>query len=787
MRKLDFCKDWLFGKADGGEMKKVTLPHDAMLGEERLPDNPSGSGGAFFSGNAYRYEKFFEVPPEWRGKKVIFQFEGIYQTAVIYLNHQEAGKVFNGYTTTEIAADSFLQYGSQNLIQVEVDNRNQPNSRWYSGAGIYRPVWIYLAEKDGIELHGVKVKTVSYSPAQIEVSVSAGRGTSEITILDGAEEIAKARGNRVTIDIPDAKLWSDETPNLYTCHVELHEGGLDDVWEESFGIRKLEWSPEGLFVNGRNVLLRGGCLHHDNGLLGACGYEEAEWRKVRIMKEQGFNAIRSSHNPCSESMLKACDALGMYMMDETWDMWYRHKTKYDYADFFQDNFRSDLHTMVNKDFNHPCVIFYSIGNEVSEPASKEGLALEKEMIEYLHELDSDRAVTAGFNLTIIANAAKGEQLYDGEGGMNAGESNATEMPKMDSAMFNQLAQQIGIGMNHAADSDEADAAITPAMDLLDIAGYNYASGRYPLEGEKHPGRILFGSETFPQDIGQNWEMVKKYPYIFGDFMWTAIDYIGEAGIGAWSDAADAMGFGNPYPWLLGGAGVIDLLGNPDGQALYAKTVWGLSDVPLIAVRPVNMSDATTTRSVWRGTNAFPSWSWRGCEGKPALVEVYAEGAEVELTVNGKTVERKKLEAKKACFETVYEAGEIEAAAYDENGTEISRSRLKSAEGELHIRILPETQAVKGKLLYVNINICDEKGVVESNADQKMQVSVEGGELLAFGSANPRTEESYLSGEFTSFHGKTQAVIRVGNDETLKICVTAEKEQTEASFDVAENR
>ena len=785
MRKLDFCKGWLFGKADGGEMKKVTLPHDAMLGEERLPDNPSGSGGAYFSGNAYRYEKTFEAPQEWSDKKVIFQFEGIYQTAVIYLNHQEAGRVFNGYTTTEIAADPFLQYGSQNLIQVEVDNTNQPNSRWYSGAGIYRPAWICLTEKDGIELHGVKIKTVSYSPAQIEVSVSAGRGTPEITILDGAEEIARARGNRVTIDIPDAKLWSDETPNLYTCHVELHEEGLDDVWEESFGIRKLEWSPEGFFVNGRNVLLRGGCLHHDNGLLGACGYGEAEWRKVRLMKEQGFNAIRSSHNPCSESMLEACDALGMYMMDETWDMWYRHKTKYDYAAFFRDNFRADLHTMVNKDFNHPCVIFYSIGNEVSEPASAEGLAFEKEMIECLHKLDPDRAVTAGFNLTIIANAAKGEQLYDGEGGMNAGESNATEMPKMDSAMFNQLAQQIGIGMNHAADSDEADAAITSAVDLLDIAGYNYASGRYPLEGEKHPGRILFGSETFPQDIGQNWEMVKKYPYIFGDFMWTAVDYIGEAGIGAWSDAADTMGFGNPYPWLLGGAGVIDLLGNPDGQALYAKTVWGLSDVPLIAVRPVNMSDETTTRSVWRGTNAFPSWSWRGCEGKPALVEVYAEGAEAELIVNGKTVERKKLEAKKACFETVYEAGEIEAVAYDENGTEISRSRLTSAEGELHIRILPETRAVKGKLLYVNINICDEKGVVESNADQKMRISVAGGELLAFGSANPRTEESYLAGEFTSFHGRTQAVIYVGNGEKLKICVTAEKERVEGSFDVAE--
>ena len=222
------------------------------------------------------------------------------------------------------------------------------------------------------------------------------------------------------------------------------------------------------------------------------------------------------------------------------------------------------------------------------------------------------------------------------------------------------------------------------------------------------------------------------------------------------------------------------------QALYAKTVWGLSDVPLLAIRPVNMSDETTKRSVWRGTNAVPSWSWRGCEGKQALVEVYAEGAEAELIINGRVVERKKLEAKKACFETVYEAGEIEAVAYDQNGTEISRSRLTSAEGKLHIGIIPETQAVRGKLLYVNINICDIKGVVESNADRKMQISVEGGELLAFGSANPRTEESYLAGEFTSFRGRTQAVIRVGNDEKLKICVTTEKEQVDASFDVVEN-
>ncbi|MCQ2500111.1 MAG: DUF4982 domain-containing protein [Lachnospiraceae bacterium] len=783
MQKIDFCRDWSFGKADSRERKRITLPHDAMLEEERLADNPSGAGGAYFSGGAYQYEKIFEVPVEWRQKKVVLQFEGIYQTAVIYLNHQEIGKVYNGYSTTEIVADPFLNYGGQNLIQVSVDNQNQPNSRWYSGAGIYRPVWIYLTEKEGIALHGVKIRTMSCNPAQIEVTVSAGKGTPVITITDGEKEVARVSGNCAAIDIPDAKLWSDESPNLYTCHVELHEDGVDDVWEENFGIRKTEWSTEGLFVNGKKTLLRGGCVHHDNGLLGACGYEEAEWRKVRIMKEAGFNAIRSSHNPCSRAMLDACDAMGMYMLDETWDMWYRHKTKYDYAEFFQDNYRADLQAMVDKDFNHPSVIFYSIGNEVSEPASQEGLAVEKEMVSLLHDLDPDKAVTAGFNLTIIANAAKGSQLYDGEGGMNTGEAENMEMPKMDSAMFNQLAQQIGFGMNHAADSDEADAAITPAIELLDIAGYNYASGRYPLEGEKHPDRILFGSETFPQDIGHNWELVEKYPYIFGDFMWTAWDYLGEAGIGAWSDFPDAMGFGNPYPWLLGGAGVIDLLGDPDGQALYAKTVWGLSEVPQIAVRPVNMSDAKTNRSIWRGTNAIPSWSWRGCEGNQALVEIYAEGAEAELRINGKIVERKTLEMKKACFETVYEAGEIEAVAYDHDGRELSRNRLTSAREKLHIGIVPETAAVSGKLLYVNVNICDDAGIIECNADEKLQISVDGGELLAFGSAIPRTEESYLTGTFTTYRGRSQAVIRVGKDEELKICITTEEKQTEVSFPV----
>lgn len=288
-------------------------------------------------------------------------------------------------------------------------------------------------------------------------------------------------------------------------------------------------------INGQETLLRGGCVHHDNGILGACAYAEAEERKVRIMKEYGYNAIRSAHNPCSRAMLDACDRLGMYMMDETWDMWYQHKSKYDYATDFMDNYEDDIARMVAKDYNHPSVILYSIGNEISEPSKEEGTA----------------------------------QADGGEGAESAPQM--PDMSQMNSTMFNQMTMMIGTGMNHSADGEEADKATSPILDAVDIAGYNYASGRYPLEGEAHPNRIVFGSETFPQDIPVNWAMVEQYPYLIGDFMWTAWDYLGEAGIGAWAYTDDAMSFDKPYPWLIGGAGVIVLTGYQDWRRHWFRS------------------------------------------------------------------------------------------------------------------------------------------------------------------------------------------------------------------------
>ena len=615
MLRQSFNEDWIFNKAGKEERRKVTLPHDAMLEEKRTADAPSGSAGAYFHGDIYTYEKEFEAPKEWERQHILFQFEGVYRNAKVFLNGKEAGGAAYGYIPFFVCADGLLQYGSKNIIQVVADVSRQPDSRWYSGGGIYRPVWLWTGAKEHIEPEGICISTLSYEPARILVEVRHNGGDVGVEILDkDGKTVTSGTGQRLEMDIPDAALWSEDVPDLYTCRVQLSKDGtVTDTAETAFGIRKVEWSSNGLTINGKGTLLRGGCIHHDNGILGAATYAESEERRVRILKEAGFNALRISHNPASAALLEACDRYGMYVLDESWDMWFHHKSKFDYASDWRKNYKYDLQALVERDFNHPSVIMYSIGNEVSEPAKEEGLAVIKEMVEYLHGADPNRAVTGGFNLMIIASAKKGKGVYDEEGGRK--NDNDKAMSGMNSTMFNMVNNMVGTGMNRAANSRKADMATAPALDLLDIAGYNYASGRYPLEAKAHPKRVIMGSETFPQDIAKNWKMVKEYPYLIGDFMWTAWDYLGEAGLGEWAYTPDGKGFNKSYPWLLADCGALDILGNPNGELYLAQAAWGMLDnQPVIAVQPVNHPGTKPAKMVWRGTNAQPGWSYRGCEG-----------------------------------------------------------------------------------------------------------------------------------------------------------------------------
>lgn len=779
MKQLDFNSGWTFRKAeeDPGEARPVTLPHDAMIHEARDPSAPGGSDNAYFPGGCYVYEKTFPAPDAAHCEVL---FEGVYRNATVALNGEPLASHRYGYTPFAVELDGKLNPGN-NTLTVTVDNKDTPNARWYTGSGIYRPVQLLLGGQTRIRRDGIKVKTLSLDPAQVRVTVSATGGTPTVTLLDPAgKAVATGQETELTFTVHEAQLWSEETPALYTCRVTLEEGDkVEDEAEVTFGIRTIAWNPrQGLLVNDRPVKLRGACVHHDNGIVGACAFPESEDRRVRLLKQAGFNAIRSAHNPCSYAMLDACDRYGVYLIDEAWDIWYNHKTRFDYASDWEEHWQEDLTAMADRDYNHPGVIAYSIGNEVSEPAEDKGVALARQMVELLHELDGTRPVTGGINLMIVDRASRGKGLYANDGSGVAAQKKQQKKAdkegevKNASLMFNIMASMIGTGMNKAANSKHADASTSPVLDALDLAGYNYASGRYKKDGTLHPNRVIYGSETFPQDIAKNWAMVESLPYLVGDFMWAGWDYLGEVGIGAWSYDG-GMPFGRPYPWLLAGSGVIDILGCPDFSCRYAATIWGKLGHPAIGVRPCNHPGKRPSKSVWRATNAIESWSWQGCEGNPTTVEVCAEGAFVVLHLNGKRVGRKRLKDKKAAFRLCYTPGTLEAVVYDENSKATGRAVLRSATGPLQLHLEPEGESFRpGQVVYLPLTIQGANGEVESAADCAISVQVTGGELLGLGSANPCTTDRFDTGSCTTYQGHALAVVRLG-DGPATVTVGAE--------------
>lgn len=763
MIKQEFNKNWLFWK-ENSPKQIVNLPHDAMQTEIRSADAESGAGCAYFHGGIYHYEKTFFAPNVWEQRHVLFQFEGVWQKSRVLINGVEAGGAVYGFAPFFVCVDRMLRYGTENVIEVIADNTLMPNSRFYTGAGIYRPVWLWTGEKGCIEPEQIKIKTLSIAPARICVETAAD---TQIEILDGDTVVADGKGPKAEITIPNPTLWSAETPYLYTCRVK----NAVDTDSTRFGIRTVTWDNKGLYVNGRKTLLKGGCVHHDNGIVGACAYAESDWRKVKLLKEAGFNAIRCAHNPANTALLDACDTIGLYVMDETWDMWYRKKTLHDYSTQFMEHYKENIQAMVRRDQPHPSVILYSIGNEVSEPAEEKGVALAKEMIAFFHSLDDSRPVTAGINLMIVSRTAGGNAIYSEDGGLNQTQDPNEKMSGMNSTMFNIMAMAVGRGMNMAANFGQADAATTPVLDALDIAGYNYASGRYRMEGKKHPDRLIFGSETFPQDIARNWRLVQKLPWLIGDFMWSAIDYLGETGSGSWIYPPDKKGWDKPYPWLLAEQGAIDLLGCPTGDMYLAQAVWGVLKAPAIAVQPPIHGNAHPAKSTWRGSNGIPCWSWSGCEGSRTVVEVYTDQPVVELKLNGKRVGKKAVHGCKAVFVLKYAPGCLEAVAYDGKKRRVSTTALETATHADICLVQEETLLKDGDIRYIAVNIGDEHGNVEGSRNKKLTAQVTGGTLLAFGSAAPKTEERYLDGSYTTYYGRALAAVRLQPGEETMLTVS----------------
>ena len=760
--------------------KTVTLPHDAMLAEPRTALSAGGTNTGWYEGYDYEYRRTLTVPENELADTHILEFEGVYHNAEVWLNGQKAAFRPYGYTNFYVDCAPYLHAG-ENELRVIAHNADQPNSRWYSGAGIYRPVQLWTAGGAHIALNGVKIRTLSLDPAVVEVRVkTTAPGTVRLTVDDLPAVQQESDGEAVfTLTLDNARLWTPETPNLYTCRVSF----ADDEVTETFGVRKVEWGTDGFLFNGKRHIIQGACIHHDNGLLGAVCDPDAVARKVRLLKENGYNAIRSAHNPCSKALLAECDRQGMLVMDEYIDHWYIHKTEHDYVDYFNEWWHQDLTDMVEKDYNHPCVVLYSTGNEVSETAQKRGIALTKEMTDFLHGLDDSRPVTCGVNIFFNFLSSIGFGVYSDEKAKKEAEraekakqrgEKAAKKKAVGSQFFNNLAGLLGDEfMKRGATLHGCDVKTRDAFANMDIAGYNYGIYRYKHDLKKYPQRLILGSETFCNDAYKFRELAKQEPRLVGDFVWAGMDYLGEVMVGSWEYADYAETFDGGPGWVSAGSGRIDLTGKPLGEALYTRVALEADNGPYIAVCPVNHTGDRHSPSAWKMTNAMPSWSWTGCEGRKANVEVYARAARVDLVLNGHTVGSKTL--KNDClakFSIPYESGTLEAVSYDAADHEIGRCKLQSAGGTTRLTLDAEEPTVKpGHLCYIRLRYTDENGITKPLARGSIQVQVRGGTLVGLGSACPFNKHSYLDSETDTYYGEALAIVRMGDGDAMTIAAS----------------
>lgn len=787
MKKLDFNRDWTCrALKDGATAIPVTLPHDAMRTEARVNTSLGEGNIGWYEGGDYEYVKRFAVPAELKDKRLVLEFESVYHNAEVWVNGQKAAYRPYGYTNFYVELNPWLKPDAENEIRVIARNADQPNSRWYSGTGIFRPVWLYALDEGYILINGIRIETLSIHPARLRMRVRTSRpGTVKVEIIDEENIVAAASDMTgsddmadMKIDVPDAKLWNVDTPNLYTARVTFEQ----DVVEETFGIRTLTWTPEkGVAVNGERVIIRGACIHHDNGILGACTYPEAEARRIRILKESGYNAVRSAHNPASKYQLEACDKLGMLMMDEYVDCWYMHKTQYDYAGYVSEWWKQDMKDMVEKDYNHPCVIMYSTGNEVAETAQPKGVALQKEFTEYLHSLDPTRPVTCGINIFFNFLSSMGMGVYSdekakqqAEAAKKAAQDSAAKKPKkkhVGSEFYNVLAATVGCDfMKFGAWLPPCDWKTRDAFAAMDIAGYNYGNWRYRKDSRKYPKRLILGSETLIGDAYSFWETAKKIPQVVGDFVWAGWDYIGECGDGG-PEFADYRSEA-PEDRVRGGTCRIDMTGKKTPEVDFTRVAFELEKGPRLAVFPAYEAEKPNI-SGWQLTRAQRSWSWPGCDGRQTSVEVYARAASVELFVNGASVGKKRV--RKGCrvvFKTTYHDGELTVVSYDKNGAEIGRDTLRTAGKATQLRLEPESDACKpGEMVYFRVRYTDENDEVKPMEKHAVRFTAENGAIIGAGSAASYFKGNFAQSETPTYFGEAQVIIQAGTPGTLRVRAT----------------
>lgn len=784
----------------------VTLPHDAMIDTARNPDLPNGSSTGFFDGGTWEYTRSLFAPADWADKRVFLEFEGVYRSSLIYVNGALGGQWPAGYTGFTVPLNDYLDFGADNTIQVEA--RVHRDSRWYTGAGIHRPVHLLVVDPVHVPTDGVTITASDISDQFATVTVetdivnTSGRRAAvrAHTRLIGPDGVVVAAAeapasltagdattlrHRMTVSTPAR--WSPDQPTLYLAEITIDlDGELVDERRVRFGIRDLRVDAQrGLRLNGVELKLRGACIHHDNGLLGAAAIGRAEYRRVELLKAAGFNAIRSSHNPLSRAMLDACDELGVLVMDEAFDQWTRSKNDFDYTLDFTIWWEQDVEAMVRKDRNHPSVFAYSAGNEIPEVATPHGGRLARIIANRIRQLDPTRFVT---------NAVNGQLAVIHEWIAQAMAAGAGDTGAFEGMGINTMMTQLGEFGNMIGASEIATRRTEEAFAASDIAGMNYTEARYELDRELFPNRVIVGAETFSTQIDRLWALVQKNRHVIGDFTWTGWDYLGEVGIGRtrYADADDA-GVNANYPWLLAHVGDIDITGHRRPASFYREIVFGLRETPYIAVgRPENYHREVVS-TPWAWSDTVSSWSWNGHENQPVLVEVYSGADEVELLLNGECVGRQPAGADhryRATFTASYRSGTLVAVAYSA-GAETGRYELVSATGSQRLTATAdrtELTPTDDELAFVHIAITDAEGAIFLGEDRDITIDVEGpGALQGFGTANPIDEHTHFTDRtHRSFDGRALAVIRPTGIGTIRVTITSQEMVTHVELTVRED-
>ena len=819
LRSICIDRGWTFGYgarvSGAAEGRTVDLPHDYMIEGDVSPDVPAGAASGYYTAGVAHYTKEITIPAEWAGERIFLRFDGAMMNATVEVNGAKACLQHYGYAPFETDITNLIYPGEKNRITVTVNPSMQPNSRWYSGAGLFRSVHIVHTPPVYLPMGGLSAGTrkLEEGPdglgvtAFLEVGAEVVNTRNENRIVEAAFSLIRegtgetvierktliqvpagsAARARTTLTLDGAEVWTAEDPRLYTLRAVITEKAVyrthmvpvddpaRDEDEVLFGIRTVEADVRhGLRINGVPVKLKGGCLHHDNGPIGAASLYDAEARKVRKLKEVGFNAIRTTHNPPSAALIEACDRLGMYVFDEAFDAWGMGKQPGDYNQYFDTDWVRDLTAFVKRDRCHPSVILWSTGNEITERAGlNDGYVLAAKLADTVRALDGSRPVSNG-----ICSFWNGldDKLFEAQ--MNGWK----DVPQGG-------LQNADIGGSGDLMWERYTEAFASG---LDIVGYNYLEDKYAQDHEMFPERVILGSENFPNQIGHHWPMIERTPWVIGDFTWTAWDYLGEAGIGKalfmkeddprLHGAPVPWNFGAPYPWRTANDADLDITGEMRPQGVYRSVVWGSLRTGLFSYDP-KVFGLREVLTRWGFPGVEACWNWEGSEGCPVHVAVFSAAEEVELKLNGVTVGRGRAGMDPVhgmpctfLFEVDYRPGTLEAVSL-RDGCEVSRAALVTTGKPKKILLAPETGLLKNdtrSLLYVRALVTDDEGRVVPSARVELKAAVSGKAYLAgFGSGTPITEDNYQKGVFTSCRGQALAVLRAAGVGEARLEVTGE--------------